>query len=496
MSEINLVYYLVSRKVEGKKTERACAGAFGYSYDVSVVGKKKLQKDVPTTVGYYVGNTTSNGTVVEPIDSLSVVVSDRALEIEAQLDLLKVILEDAVEHEDVKNIGLIGKYPLLEKLLTVDPSKIVEKEYKLGKTEFNKEAVKSLTDIQALMDKLKGRSKLVFNFTLSVEGGMGPKMAWQSAGIAEVETVWGMEPIAALYRQPMKTFLNPESDFNRIICGSRWYFNTGEGNDFYELKEGYRRYGFGKVEKDKKYYGKLTPDVTYSSFYTQTPIALLDKLYDYTEKRTHNPKGLMLAGNMQFVRSKEIARLIDNCPGVVREKDLIVPFRMGSQDEPTLVELIDPPGLTYRISDVMEEHDIILHSFLNKDEFNKFGQYQKFYDITNIIFEKLSNKKGEIKLKLQPDFTQNTQTFKVNVEHRKAVKAVPITLSVGYDLPERNAFNSVKDPDVQVWVNIDEANDGCLIYRIIVKAEDWIYIHASGCANVRVLNKAELGRKD
>ena len=47
MSEINLVYYLVSRKVEGKKTERACAGAFGYSYDVSVVGKKKVTERCP-----------------------------------------------------------------------------------------------------------------------------------------------------------------------------------------------------------------------------------------------------------------------------------------------------------------------------------------------------------------------------------------------------------------------------------------------------------------
>lgn len=495
MAEINLIYYLISKKVEGKK-ERACAGAFGYSYDISVAGKKKLAKDVPTTQGYHVGNTTASGTVVDPIDALTLVVSDKDSEINAQLLALRLILEDVKDKPEIKNIGLIGKYPLLEKMLTIDTQKIIEKEYKFGKVEFTPESITLINEIQTLVKEIQPKSKLIFNVTQGIEGGYGPRMAWQYAGIAEVETLWGIAPIGCLYRQTMKSFLNPESDFNKIICGSRWYFNTGESSDFYDLKDGYRRYAFGKVEKDKKYYGKLTPDVTYSCFYTLENISLLDKLYNYTVKRTKNPKGVLLAGNMQFVKSKEISRLIDNTPAIVREKDLIVPFKMGSQDEPTLIEILDPPGLSYRIADVMEELDIIFHGFVNKTANNTFGEYQRYYDITHEIFDKTPNKKGEIKVKLVPNFTQSLNILKVDVHHRKAVKAVPITLSVGYDLPERNALNSVTDPNVEVWVNVDQQNDGCLIYRTIVKAENWVYVQTSGCANVRVLNKSELGVKN
>lgn len=495
MSTINLVIYLLSEKVDLTSTKkRAGCGGYGYTYDISVVGKKKLAKDVPTTSGFYTNNPQSSSTVVDPISAVTLVCSDLKTELEAQLTALDKILDYVIDNEEIKNVGVICKYPILARLSSADINAIKETK-KIGRVELSDEEIELVKTIQIKIGNVADRSKFIFNDVAAAEGGMGNRMAQQQSSLAVIETLWSTEKVSLISDTPIKQFLNPECDFNKIVSATRWYFSTGEESEFDEPFKGYRRYSFGRVEKDKKYYGKITPDVTYSQLYTKSNIELLDKLYNFTKRRVKNPKGLLLAGDLQFVKSKEVSRFIDSCPGVVKGKDVVLPFRVGASDEPLLIELLDPPGLSYHIIESMADIDVSLNAFLDKDENNEYGEYQYFIDITDLIYTKEANKKGVVKLKLNPDFKQNTPTIKITGRHRKAVKPVPVMLSVGYDTPERNAFNSVTDTNVEVWVNLDQSNDGCLFYRTIVKADDWIYIHSSGAANVRILNKSELGQK-
>jgi hypothetical protein len=289
-----------------------------------------------------------------------------------------------------------------------------------------------------------------------------------------------------------KEYENPESDFNKIVSATRWYFQTGNAVDFYKLLNGFRVYGFGKVEPDKNYYGKITPDVTYSKLYTLKPIQLLDKLFEFTSKKIANPDGYLSAGTLNNLTGKDVARMIDTIPAVPQNTDLVSPVTKGN-GKPVLIELIKPVMMSYRVREFLDVMDFQLESFLKKDENNQFG-HTKFYNITDQVYVKEENGKGVVKLKLHPEFTQLKTSFKVLVDHPKAVKPVPIMLSVGYDIPERNAFNSVEDPDVEVWVAVDTRNATGLRYNTLVKTNEFIYIHTSAAANLRVLNKAELGQ--
>lgn len=503
MSTINALCYLLSGTAELTKTKKVCyAGLYGYTYDIEDDSKKKtLAKDVPTTTGYYVGDTKKTHTVVRPINIITNITGHKQTELEACLQSAITLLTHMAE--DYFNIGIVTSCKPLYSFSTMSIDKLNELTVvqedgtrKIGKLVVTQDEFELIGRFMDAVQMIKEKTTRTVWIDLegATSGGLGNKRAAEKATMAELESIWGENTEDAFSITPSKEYENPESDFNKIVNASRWFFTTDSVESYYDECRGYRRYDFGKIDPEKKYYGKATPDVTYSALFAKQPIVMLDKLYEFTKSKIKNPNELMFSGNLRYVKSKDIARLIDSFPGVKKGKELVVPFKCGGDDEPTLTELIDPPVLTYRIRESMTHIGIVFTSFLDKDENNTFHQ-QKFLDITDQIYVKEANKKGDIKLKLNPLFTQNTDTIKVMGEHPNAVKPVPIILSVGYDLPERNGLNAVEDVDVKVWLNLDSVNDNCLLYRTIVETKDWVYVNTSAVANVRVLNKSELGIK-
>lgn len=491
---INLVIYLIAGVTSLVKKHPHFLGGHGYTYDVNEEGKKKLQKDVPTSSGYFAGNVQKANTVVTVQDIVSLAINSKDTELEACLAGLLAVLDVFDKDPQMKNLCVITKHKELETLarLKLDDvtkaSEVKLKSYVLNPLE------RSMTEdlLRRLQTFAETDRRVLFDLTASAEGGLGNREASKQADLAEAITVYGFERDAVLERVPRKEYENPELHFNKLVDASRWYFETGNAEQFYEKRGDYRVYSFGKVEPDKGYYGKNTPDVTYSKLYTKEPLELLDKLFDFTVKRIDNPDGYLSAGDLNNIISKDVARLINQVPGLPTKKHLVSPLtKQGSK--PVLIELISPVMMSYRIRDFLVGMDVILESFLAKNEENKHG-YSTFYNITDLIYVKEVNGKGVEKLKLHPDFTQTRPTFNVKVHHPNAKRAVPVTLSIGFDLPGRNAFNSVEDPNVEVWLVTDTRNQQGLRYATLVKTDDFIYVHTSAVANLRVLTLSELGR--
>lgn len=493
-STLNMVIYLNVGECQIKKNVLHPMGGHGYTYDVAVVGKRKLQKDTPTTSGYFTGNPHKPSTVVDQVDIVSLTVPNSLSVISALLRGMVELLTYFQQHPEYKNLCVVTRHKEVAQLTKLHEN-VVATGYKLGKKELDPADIEIYNQYLTLLKEWEANDhKVIFDLDGSVEGGKGNKAADQQKGLAEVITIWSNETHASLSLMGRKEYENPESDFNKLVSATRWYFMTGDDSDFYEKYGDYRAYSFGKVEPDKKYYGKLTPDVTYSKLFTKTPIQILDKLFEFTDKTVPNPDGLMSAGNLTNVKSKDLVRLIDTYPAVKERENLIMPYTVGGQEEPLLVELINPPMLSYRIKESFLGIDVVFNAFINRDANNEYKN-NKFYDITSEIYAKEENKKGDMKLKIAPEFGMNTSVIKVKVEHRKAVKPVVLILGVGYDLPERNAFNSVTDPDVKVWCAVDTQNDSGIRYCTITETADFLYIHTSGIANLRVLSLDELGRK-
>lgn len=490
---MNLVVYMNARSLQRGKKHLHYLGGHGYSYTIANEGKKKLAKDVATTSGYYTANNQKANTVVVVDDILGLIVPHTDTLFQAVVLGFQAVLDLFLQPgSEFKNLCMITPHKELQDVFkfNTDNAKVG---VRIGRIELTKEDVEVLKEVLITIERFKDLdSKVVFDFAGSAEGGTGNKQAHKMMEIAEVVTLYGNDKDVEIGLTPRKIYENPETDFNKMVSASRWYYENVNSELFYDLKHGMRKYCFGKVETDKNYYGKLTPDVTYSALYTKEPITLLDKLYEFSRRKIDNPDGYLLAGDLNHLTSKEVARMIDTHPAIREGNNLVSPVTKQN-GKPVLIELIQPVLMSYRIRDDLNAMDFLLDAFKAKDENNVFG-YSTFYDITDLIYTKETNKKDVVKVKLNPDFNPLKAVFKVPVKHPKAVKDVTLMLNVGYDLPERNSFNSVECPNVKVWVVTDTRNTTGVRYCTLVETDDWVYIHTSAAANLKVLSLAEQGR--
>lgn len=489
----NLVLYLDSGKMPiNRKKVGFFAAGHGYTYEIGVEGRRSLRKDTPTSNGYYTGNNQKANTVVNIKDIITVTAPRTQSTLHGLLLVYKNILELLLTKDaNYKNLCVITKEAILGKIVKLTNNDLKKEKLVIDRRPiepFEKEVIKDILKLNEQLDK--NGHLVVLDFTQSVEGGMGNKECSKVLDIAMAETLYTKNTKLILDVTPRKEHEEPLTDLNRIITASRWYFTTTNKERHYETIDGYRAYSFGKVETDKKYHGKITPDVTYSKIFTKTPITLLDKLFEYSATHIKNEDGLLLAGSLDYINSKETRRLIDRLPGYSDGKMIISPNKRHDANM-VLVELIDPVLLSYRVREHIDALDIIYNSFQKRGEDNKHGNL-KFYEITDEIYDKTPNAKGVVKLKLVKDFNQAKVNIVTKVEHPNAKKPVRIMLGVGYDLPSRNALNSVTDNDVKVWVGVDTTNKIGLRYVSLVETEEFIYIHTSAAANLRILALSEI----
>lgn len=473
---MNIVYYIVSTFVKDKGI--GLSGGHGYSYDPAKESKRKLIKDAPSVYGFFV-NGNYQSIPVDMIDIYNGRVLNQPNETAAFLLQLELIINEWLVNKTESN-----------KLLIITNC---VKGHKMVMNGRHPEGLdhELFTRVHSLYKEHE--KSIIIDIEYYAKGGEGPKMAHKQTELAEALSELPKSELVTLDKLDLKSYKDPEIDFNKLVTASRWYFNTGDKSDFNDVDElGYRKYTFGRVDPDKNYYGKATPDVYYSSLYTKTPITVLDKLFNFCLNNKPNPYNIMSAGNLNFVKSKEIARIIDTIPGVFGKKDLVAPMTVGNTEGAVLVEFIDPPGLSYRIRDAHSRLDFIYKFFRKRDS---SGWYQKnqFIDITDNFFVK--DPKG--KWKIHPDFTNNTLSVPIKVNAPGCVKPVTINLSVKYDMPERNSLNSLinnKIEEIKVFLALDFNDEGGVGYCTIVNTPDYDYIHSNSIANLRVYSLKELGR--
>lgn len=473
---MNIVYYIVSSFLKDKNV--GISGGHGYSYNPANESKRKVQKDVPTGYGYFVGGNYQN-IAVDQIDIYNGRILHQPNETEAFLLHLELIIKEwLASKEEGNKLLVITNCVKGHKMLMANrhPESL------------NAELFKRVYTLYA-----EHKKDVIIDVEYYAKGGEGPKVAHKQVELAQALCDLPAADIIVLDKLDLKSYKDPEIDFNKLVTATRWYFNTGDKSEFEDIDElGYRHYTFGRVDPDKQYYGKATPDVYYSTLFTKTPIKVLDKLYKFCQKNKPNPYNIMSAGNLNHIKSKEIARVIDTLPGTFNKKELVAPMTLGSTENAALVEFIDPPGLSYRIRDFHQRLGLIYKFFRKRDESGVY-QKHKFVDITKMFF--ITDDKG--KVKMNPDFTNNTLKIPVSVDAPGCVKPVTINLSVKYDTPERNSLNSLlvnKVENIKVYLALDFNDDAGVSYCTIVNTPDFDYIHSNSIANLRVYNLKELGK--
>lgn len=471
---MNTVYYLVG--MLGTADEGlAVTGGHGFTYDSNVVSKKRLSKNVPTPFGYYVESEHQNIAV-----EIQRYLSGRAI---GKGDPTQVFL---LQLEALFNYHRENKG---KKILITTNMPAVTKAFIDNSLECKTDGER-LRNVFNLYEEIK--EDVIFNFLLYPKGGIGVKHAHDQANMALMVGELISEPNCVFEVIDKKAFDKPNIEFNKLVTATRWFFNTGDDSKFYELVgEDRRVYFFGGYDTTKKFYGKATPDIYYSALFTSVPVKLLDKLYDFCRGIKDNPYNHLLVGNLTNITSREIARTIDMLPAKFEGNMLVTPMKISNNDGPCLVELLNPPGLSYRIKDKTEELKTIYRYFINRNNENWYGKTQ-FLDITERFF--INDGK---KIKFSPEFSPNTLRIAIPVDSPKCVKPVTINLSVKYDCPTRNALNSMlKDgvTDIKIYLVLDFSNEGGVVYSTITSTPEFDYLHTNSAGNVRVYSLRELGR--
>ena len=469
---MNIIYYLVGTL--NKETSVGCTGGHGYTYDSDVKGRKSVKKNVATPYGYFVNSDYQSESVV----------------VEGYLNG-RAVGKDSIQALFLKHMDALLDYYLAnkgDKLLLVTNMPKVTKSFVAGTiTCEDGDLVKRVLE---KYDSVK--DNIIVDYPLYPKAGLGTQHAHNQCRISEMILKHKPEGEVKLNYLSEKEFSEPTVEFNNLVTASRWYFNTGSNSRFNELtSNGRRAYHFGKVEPDKNYYGKATPDVYYSALYAKEPVPLLDKLYEFCKLAKGNDLNLLLAGNLNNIKSKEVARTIDDIPGEFTGNTLISPMRIRVDDEPGLVDYINPPGLSYRISEFLEELDDLYKVFLKRDEVNPVSKI-KFMDITDHLFTF-----DDGKVKIHPEFVQTTLQFKIMIESPDCVKPVKLSISPRYDMPDRNSFNSLikeKITDIKVYLILDFCDTAGFRYSTLTSTPDFDYLHSNSIANLRVYNLRELGR--
>ena len=467
---MNRVYYIVGQVL--KNICKGVTGGHGYCYDPEKPGKKKVQKDVPTTYGYYVGNEYQNDSA-----NIEHYMSGR-------------VSNDSIEVAFIQHLELILKRHIDEnghKLLIVTDMPKLTKAFISGKcsTEMDEEYFNKVHKLYA-----DNQSSVIFDLTLYPKGGLGPKFAHNQSRMAEMILAIKPEGERLLKEVSEKEFTSPEVELNPIVTATRWYFNTGDKSKFYDHTDGKRSYWFGTVDK-KVYHGKATPDVSYSILYTKKPLGLLDKLYDFCKGSIDNDLNLLFAGNLNNIKSKDVSRTIEDVPGVFKGNTLISPMTITGSDEPGLVDFLNPPGLAYRVVNFMERLDDIYKAFLNRHD-TSIPKRIRFDDITDYFFVKEGGK-----TKIRTDFVVSTLKVVVPIISPDCPKPVKINLSVNYDTPGRNQFNSlIKDKidDIKVYLMLNFNDPAGVSYCTITSTPDFDYVFSNSISNLRVYSLKELGR--
>lgn len=468
---MNCVYYIVGKVLENLSI--GLTGGHGYTYDIEKPSKKKVQKNVPTTYGYYV-NSDHQTEAVNIENYLTGRVSSKDINY-SFLKHLELVLDKHINENEGK-ILIITNMPKLTKKF-INGELIIEndKDYSLKVYNLYK----------------NNTNRVIFDMTLYPKGGKGVSYAFSQLNIAELLLDIKPEGEISLSQLTEKEFSNPDIDLNPIVKASRWYFNTGDTSDYYDITpNGCRKYCFGYVDPKKSYYGKATPDVYYSILYTKKPITILDKLYDFSKENMNNELNRLFAGNLNNIKSKDVVRNINSLPGKFKGNELISPLTLGNREEPCLVEYLNPPGLAYRITAFMEILDDIYKAFLKRETNTKCKI--RFDDITDYFLD-FSGKK----VKLKGDFTQATIKMIIPIEAPGCIKPVKLTLSLPYDCPDRNNFsNLIKSgvSDIKVYLVLDFNDSAGVKYCTIITTPEFDYIHSNSISNLRVYNLKELGR--
>lgn len=286
-----------------------------------------------------------------------------------------------------------------------------------------------------------------------------------------------------------------KADRHRFVSHARWYFNLSDEDLLKANEHGFYEYCFGhpsKEDTDQVYLGKALADTAFSTVWLKQPETCLDLVYTRVKRIATNVYGNAFIGRLDNIYSPFNHKEIMDYGG-----ELL--FRANKNDNDItnctgalIVRECNPPAISYRaVNNLM-----FLNKCLTEFHTGKLSILSKVYDITDLIYDQETTKKGEVKFNLVKTIKQNTKAIKVPVSCEVLNKpiTVDVTLSLGLDVPNRNTLAGISDASPKIHIMVIKESDVAFRYLTIMSCDDGYCIMANVYANLRILSKADLDK--
>lgn len=277
-----------------------------------------------------------------------------------------------------------------------------------------------------------------------------------------------------------KGYWKPKVEVNRLFAHSRWYFNTDSENTS-KTPKGQTIYHLGDHGKDDDFLGKRMADASFAVLYLKEPEPALEKLREHQKSEDTEGHNSIMISRLDFAFKPTIYPMLLESGGVFlqRRSHKLDLYDAGDLQ---ITKELRPPRLAFNLVDVMS----VLESLLQKATWEESPKGIQKTDITSLIYE-LGEKKGKATCKIRPEFTSAVKSLSATVKNPIQESNTEIPLTLGMDLPHRNALSALAARHPKVSVVTWKESAKAFRYATVVEVEEDVGIFAGFYSNIHLL---------
>lgn len=284
-------------------------------------------------------------------------------------------------------------------------------------------------------------------------------------------------------------------EVNRMFSHPYWYFNT---NLDYTPKteDGRYIYHLGDHGTEDDFLGKQNSDSSFSVLFTKEPEPVLSAIRGHQDNIDNTSYNSVVICGLNNVFKRE--NYLDFYEHGARFLEKQGPnFDLINHKKELITHDLKPPRIAFRVFTSLEIMEDILERFCRIADTNVDTKsplvvdgHVVATDITDVLYEEVVSKKATT-LKLKSVLGPSVSVLPVDVffSGSDGIVEVPLKLTVGIDLPNRNTLTAVSDQKPRVFVVTWRESDCAIRYATIISTGDDVGIWGGIYSNIHVLKK-------
>lgn len=331
--------------------------------------------------------------------------------------------------------------------------------------------------LSGLLDQLVAKGIAVnFDWVKGHNDNLGNEKADALATLAVMHSM-DRQAISRFDYSPAEGYWKYDTDRHPMINHQQMFFNTSD--DY--CVEGI--YYLGEQGKDEAQHGTRNSNGSYSVVRLQEPDLALELLRKRINVISKDALSIVRA-RLGAIFRPETYRQLMTYGGISLEQPKSNRLDFFALDREPVVTEYNPPKLAMRMVEEVSFLEKVLDRFLSNDP------TLIKTDLTDVLYEtevKVVKKESISELKLKPIYNVGFSKMEIDANYSLSgvASAIPVILSLGIDLPDRNALKRLEKLKPNVTLISWEESTSVFRYATVIVCSNGVGIWAGTYSNIR-----------